>query len=61
MAHDGCKEVEWVGKPFSYLLHHPGFLKTENYGGKGVWSGRVFCVRGRRARRPAPRALPRAH
>jgi hypothetical protein len=35
MAHDGCREVEWKGQAFPYLLHHPNsFLQTENYGSK---------------------------
>lgn len=32
MSHDGCHEVAWKGQAFSYLMHHPGFHKTENYG-----------------------------
>jgi hypothetical protein len=32
MSHDGCEEVTWKGQAFSYLMHHPKFLKTENYG-----------------------------
>nr|QKY15097.1 NADPH-dependent aldo-keto reductase, chloroplastic isoform X2 (AKRC) [Polytomella parva] len=34
MSHDGCIEVAWKGQAFSYLLHHSGFHKTENYGTK---------------------------
>ncbi|GFR45609.1 hypothetical protein Agub_g7006 [Astrephomene gubernaculifera] len=32
MSHDGCHEVAWKGKAFSYLMHHHGFHSTENYG-----------------------------
>ncbi|EFJ45425.1 hypothetical protein VOLCADRAFT_94271 [Volvox carteri f. nagariensis] len=32
MSHDGCHEVAWKGKAFSYLMHHPNFHSTENYG-----------------------------
>jgi alcohol dehydrogenase (NADP+) len=32
MAHDGCEEVAWKGQAFPYLMHHPGFNRTENYG-----------------------------
>ncbi|GBF92732.1 alcohol dehydrogenase [Raphidocelis subcapitata] len=32
MSHDGCKEVEWKGQAFPYLMHHPNSMKTENYG-----------------------------
>lgn len=40
MASDGCREVEWVGLAFPYLLHHPNaFLKTENYGSKKAGHG----------------------
>ena len=32
MSHDGCEEVAWKGKAFPYLMHHPNFHTTENYG-----------------------------
>lgn len=32
MSHDGCHEVAWRGKAFPYLMHHPNFHATENYG-----------------------------
>lgn len=32
MAQDGSYEVAWKGQAFPYLLHHQGFLRTENYG-----------------------------
>mmetsp|Transcript_13752 Transcript_13752/g.29583 ORF Transcript_13752/g.29583 Transcript_13752/m.29583 type:complete len:409 (-) Transcript_13752:535-1761(-) len=32
MSHDGCLEVAWKGKAFPYLMHHPNFHQTENYG-----------------------------
>ncbi|PNH07410.1 Catalase isozyme 2, partial [Tetrabaena socialis] len=32
MAHDGSYEVAWKGQAFSYLMHHPKFHQTENYG-----------------------------
>ncbi|GLC37300.1 hypothetical protein PLESTB_001138800 [Pleodorina starrii] len=32
MSHDGCHEVAWKGKAFPYLMHHPNFHSTENYG-----------------------------
>lgn len=35
MAQDGSIEVAWKGQAFSYLMHHPGFNKTENYGSAG--------------------------
>jgi hypothetical protein len=39
VAHDGCREVEWKGQAFSYLMHHPGFNKTENYGSSKAAAG----------------------
>ena len=32
MCDTGSQPVEWHGRAFPYLLHHPGALKTENYG-----------------------------
>ncbi|PSC71722.1 Alcohol dehydrogenase [NADP(+)] [Micractinium conductrix] len=33
MASDGCQPVDWAGKGgFTHLMHHPGFMQTENYG-----------------------------
>lgn len=29
----GCQPVDWAGKGgFTHLMHHPGFMQTENYG-----------------------------
>jgi hypothetical protein len=39
--------VEWKGQAFSYLMHHPGFNKTENYGSSKAAAGakNLSCCR----------------